>query len=102
VFESVLSSIGKYSGSNVSVNNLSGTSYNYTHYFDSKGIEMLCDSVLVDKSCMQTKSVNTRNFSSMEYQQLSVLKEKIVVDGLKVEQKSEGIPLAKGGCVDLR
>jgi hypothetical protein len=102
VFESVLSSIGKYSGSNVSINNLSGTSYNYTHYFDSKGIEMLCDSVLVDKSCMQTKSVNTRNFTSMEYQALPVLKEKIVVDSLKIEQKSEGIPLMKGGCVDLR
>jgi hypothetical protein len=101
VFENVLSSIGKYSSSNVSVmNNFSGV--NYTRYFDSKGLEMLCESVLVDKSCMQTKSVNTYNFSSMEYQQLPVLKEKIVISGSKIEQKSLGIPLAKGGCVDLR
>jgi hypothetical protein len=100
VYESVLSSVGKYSFSNVSVNNLS--SMNYTHYFDSKGLEMLCESVLVDKSCMQSKSVNTYNFSSMEYQQLPVLKEKIVISGSKIEQKSLGIPLAKGGCVDLR
>lgn len=102
VWENQLVSVGKYSSSNVSKVNVSGNVSDVIHYFDSSKQELFCESVLVDKSCMVTKSVNARNFTSMEFQSLPVLGEKIIIDGLKIEQKSLGIPLAKGGCVDLK
>jgi len=99
-------SIGKYTTTNVStdcVTNVNGTvCKNTTHYYDNDDSEMFCANVKADKTCNIIGKISLGNETRYGYLLLPTVKDKIVIGGAKIEQKSSGIPLPKDGCVDVR
>jgi len=105
-------SIGKYTTSNITYwnetyyNNVTNTSYNVTmnktNYYNNTGALMTCAYVLGDKSCYQLQHVLTGYETKYDYLPIPGLKEKIVINGLKIEQKQDGIPLPKNSIVQLK
>ena len=81
----------------------SQTCINVTYYYDDKSNLLDCDYVLGDKSCLKTVYGIIGTETKYDYLNLPSLKEKIVIDGLKIEQKQSGlsIPLPKSGTVKL-
>lgn len=100
IYETVNISIGKYSKSNTTIDSLFNTTT--THYYYSNDTEMLCQSVLADKSCLVESLENIRNETRWDYQPLPKQKTKIVLNGLSVEFKDGGIPIAKNSTIQLR
>lgn len=76
--------------------------YNRTVYYDGDSIEMSCDYVLGDKSCLIVVHGIIGTETQHDYLSLPTLKEKIVIDGVKIEQKESGIPLPKLSVIQLR
>ena len=74
------------------------------YYYDNNLALMDCDYVLEDKSCMKLVYKVIGIEIKQDYFNLPSLKEKIVIDGLKIEQKQSGlsISLTKSGIVYLK
>lgn len=84
------------------LNESSNVTYNRTAYYDGSGIEMICDFVLPDKSCLLEINGVIGSELGDDFLPFPDIKEKIVIGDLKIEQKQEGIPLPKSGLVQLR
>jgi len=80
------------------------TCVDVTNYYDNKNNLLDCDSVLRDKSCMKAVYKVVRTETKQDFFNLPTLKEKIKMDGLKIEQKQSGlsIPLPKGETIYLK
>lgn len=84
------------------LNESSNITYNRTAYYGDGGIEMICDFVLPDKSCLLEINGVIGSELRDDFLPFPGIKEKTVIGGLKIEQKQEGIPLPKSGLVQLR
>lgn len=94
---------GKYISSDQTCISANSTQYCTNNYYDSTGALMECDYVLEDKTCMSNVYGITGQATSYDYLPLPHTKEKIVQEGVKIEQKVEGsIPLPKGGSVTVK
>jgi len=78
--------------------------YNVTYYYDDLNNTMDCDYTLDDKTCLKTVYTVIGTETKYDFLNLPTTKEKIVIDGLKIEQKQDGlsIPLPKGGTVRVK
>jgi len=74
----------------------------WTVYYDDLDEIMDCDSVTEDKTCWAREEVVVDTKIVQEYLPLPHTKEKIVIDGLKIEQKQIGIPLPKSSEIKLK
>uniref|UniRef100_A0A6H1ZIY9 LamG-like jellyroll fold domain-containing protein n=1 Tax=viral metagenome TaxID=1070528 RepID=A0A6H1ZIY9_9ZZZZ len=89
------------------VNETNGTStcYETVNYFDALGILLNCNYVVnQNKTCLITTQVITGTVTKQDYFNLPSNKEKIKIEGVKIEQKQSGlsIPLPKNGTVYLK
>lgn len=97
VYESQLVSIGKYKTAVTDSKNGTIT------YYNNKGEPMFCEEVLADKSCLQTKSVQTGTEKKYHYVPVQNLTTAKTILGQKASFKSEGrITVPKGGTIHLR
>lgn len=64
--------------------------------------EILCDNILPDKSCIKFVYGVIGQETKYDYLPILGLKEKIVIDNLKIEQKHDGIPLPKNSQVQIK
>ena len=71
-------------------------------YLDDFGSEMVCDYVLGDKSCMSEVWGVVGTELLYDFRPLPTTKEKIVVAGLKIEQKESGIPLPANSIIQVK
>jgi len=88
----------------IDLNETNQTCVNVNYYYDNNETLMDCDYVLEDKSCLKTIYGKTGTEVKTGFLNLPTNKEKIVIDGLKIEQKQDGlsIPLPKGGTVRVK
>ena len=76
--------------------------YNSTIFFDDIGNEMICDHILADKSCLIEKQGVIATEIKHDFKPMPTIKEKIVINEAKIEQKESGIPLPKNGIIQVR
>jgi len=85
--------------------NVTSICYNYQlNYYDDKSNLLDCDYVLDDKTCLKTIYGVTGTETKYDFLNLPTNKEKIVIDGKKIEQKQSGlsIPIPKGSTVQIK
>jgi len=77
---------------------------NVTYYYDNNETLMDCDYVLGDKTCIKTVFGVVGTEVKSDFLNLPTNKEKIVINGLKIEQKQSGlsIPIPKGSTVQIK
>jgi len=102
----VNTSLGKYAKTNTTTT-LIGTGANQTevitkHYYLSNDTELFCDYVLADKSCLDEEYKVNGTKVVEDYTDLPSTKEKIVIGGLKIENKIGGIVLPKNSKIQLK
>ena len=80
------------------------TCVNITYYYDDKNNLLDCDYILEDKSCLKIIYGVIGTEIKSDFFNIPTTKEKIVIDGLKIEQKQDGfsIPLPKGSTIQLK
>jgi len=99
-------SLGKYAKTNTTIETI-GTGTNQTdvvtnHYYLSNDTELFCDYVLADKSCLiESYGVNGTKIIQ-DFGDLPSTKEKIILSGLKIENKVGGIVLPKNSMIQLK
>lgn len=113
IYGLVNESVGKYNNYNEVIKNESIT---YRYYKDDKDVELCksfidensietlltCDYILGDKSVIKTTNGVVDTIPIKEYLSMPYNKEKIIIDGLKIENKQNGIPLAKNSMIQLK
>jgi len=96
-------SIGKYETSkNITIGEGENSTW-YMKYYDNDENEMSCVYVLLDKSCMVGIYKVIENHIEYQFLDTPNTKEKIVTNGLKIEQKVSGsVPLTKLGNAEIK
>ena len=82
--------------------NLQEISYNKTIYLDDSENDMDCDFVLEDKSCLITEKGIIGTEILFDFLPMPEYKDKIVIDGLKISYKDNGLVLAKSSTIQIR
>lgn len=95
-------SLGKYKTSETICNDTNETEICIDVYYNDLGNQMFCDYVLGDKSCLVENNIIIGTETVSKFINMPVQKEKVNIDGLKIEQKQNGVPIAKSSTIQLK
>ncbi len=94
---------GKYKTANQTCEIFNTTEICTDNYYDGLDQKMICNYVLADKTCLREDYVVTGQETRYDYLPTPQTKEKVVLNGIKIEQKVEGsVPLPKDGTVKIK